>query len=58
MSPKLPKGLKLDKTTGAITGKVSKKATTGSVSVTFTVTYKAKKVVDTATQTITLQVDP
>ncbi len=58
VSPKLPKGLKLNKTTGAITGKVSKKATTGSVSVTFTVTYKAKKVVDTATQTITLQVDP
>jgi hypothetical protein len=56
-SPKLPKGLKLNKKTGAITGKVSKKATTGPVSITFTVTYKLKKVVDTATQTITLQVN-
>ena len=56
-SPKLPKGLKLDKTTGAITGTVSKKAATGPVAITFTVTYKAKKVVDTASQIITLQVN-
>ncbi len=58
VSPKLPKGLKLNKTTGAITGKVSKKAITGPDTITFTVTYKAKKVVVTATQTVSLQVNP
>ena len=57
VKPKLPKGLKLNKTTGAITGTVSKKATTGPVSLTFTVTDKAKPK-DTATKTLTLTVNP
>jgi hypothetical protein len=56
VKPKLPKGLKLNKTTGAITGTVSKKAKTGSFPLTFTVTDKAKPK-DTATKTLTLVVN-
>ncbi len=55
-TPKLPKGLKINKTTGAISGTVSTKAATGSFPITFTVTDKAKPK-DTATKTLTLTVD-
>jgi hypothetical protein len=54
--PKLPKGLKFNKSTGAITGKVSTAAATGSFPIKFTVTDKAKPV-DTATKTLTLTVN-
>ena len=56
VKPKLPKGLKLNKTTGAITGTVSTKSPTGPVALTFTVTDKAKPK-DTATKTLTLTVN-
>ena len=55
-SPKLPKGLKLNKTTGAITGTVSSKATPGSYPITFTVEDHAKPK-DTASATLTLTVN-
>ncbi len=55
-TPKLPKGLKLNKVTGAITGTVSAKAVTGSFPIKFTVTDKAKPK-DTATKTLTLTVN-
>ena len=50
---KLPKGLKLNKTTGAITGKPGKKDATGSFPITFTVTDKSKPTKNTASVTIT-----
>jgi large repetitive protein len=55
-SVKLPKGLKLDKKTGAITGAPGKKDATGSFPITFTVTDKAKPTKNTASVTITLTV--
>ena len=51
---KLPKGLKLNKATGAITGKPSSKDATGSFPITFTVTDKAKPTKHTASATLTL----
>ena len=53
---KLPKGLKLNKTTGAISGKASTKDATGSFPITFTVTDKAKPTKHTASATLTLTV--
>ena len=55
-SVKLPKGLKLNKATGAITGKPGKKDATGSFPITFTVTDKSKPTKNTASVTLTLTV--
>jgi hypothetical protein len=51
---KLPKGLKFNKKTGAITGTPSTKDTPGSFPITFTVTDKAKPTKHTASTTLTL----
>jgi len=55
-SGKLPKGLKLNKATGAVSGTVSKKAVTGTVPITFTVTDKSKPVKNTASVVINFTV--